>query len=85
MTDYGFKNEKGTNIFWKLQLILVELYNHYWLWNKNSEEVAYKFRERERKTRDGPRSKPDKKEESFYEEIGTDPENSKRIAYEGRV
>ena len=39
---------------------MVELYNHYWPWNKG-EEVAYKIRVRERKTRDAPRSKPEKK------------------------
>ena len=33
----------------------------YWPWNKKGEEVAYKIREKERKTRDAPRSKPEKK------------------------
>ena len=46
--------------FWKLQIISVELYNQYWPWNKNAEEVDYEIREKERKTRDAPRSKPKK-------------------------
>ena len=48
-------------LFCTLQIILVELYNHYWPWNKNGEEVKYTVREKERKTRDAPRSKPQKK------------------------
>ena len=35
--------------------------NHYWPWNKNGEQVEYKTREKERKTRDAPRSKPEKR------------------------
>ena len=47
--------------FWKLQIAFVEFYNHYWPWNKSGEKVEYKIREKERKTRDVPRSKPQKK------------------------
>ena len=32
-----------------------------WTWNEKEEEVAYKIRENERKTRDSPRSKPEKR------------------------
>ena len=66
--------------FWKLQIVFVELYNHYWPWNKSGEEVEYKIREKERKTRDAPRSKPQKKEESVFEEVGADTKNSERRA-----
>jgi len=44
--------------FWKFQIVFVELYNHYWPWNKSGEEVEYKICEKEWKTRDAPRSKP---------------------------
>ena len=44
----------------KPQILLVELYNHYWTWNKKGEEVAYKIREKKRKTGDGPPSKQEK-------------------------
>ena len=47
--------------FWKLQIFLVELYNQYWPWNKNGEDVEYKIREKERKSLDAPLSKPEKK------------------------
>ena len=47
--------------FWKLQIFLAALCNHYWPWNKNGEEVEYKTREEERKTRDAMRSKPEKR------------------------
>ena len=30
--------------FWKLQIVFVELYNHYWPWNKSGEEVEYSIR-----------------------------------------
>ena len=60
-------------------------YYHYWPWNKSGEEVEYKILEKERKTRDAPRSKPQKKEESVFEEVGADTKNSKRRAWEGRV
>ena len=66
--------------FWKLQIVLVELYNHYWPWKENGEEVDYKIREKERKTRDAPWSNPQKKAESVFEEVGTDPKNSRRRA-----
>ena len=46
--------------FWKLQ-IFAELYNHYWQWNKHGDEVQYKIREKEQKTRDALRSKPEKR------------------------
>ena len=51
--------------FWKLEIFLVELYNHYWPWNKKGEKVAYKIREKERKTQEAPRSKPEKKKKVF--------------------
>ena len=67
--------------FWKLQIVFAELYNHYYPWNKRDEEVEYKIREKERKTRDAPRSKPHtKKEESVFEEVGADTKNSERRA-----
>ena len=46
--------------FWKFQIIFVERYNHYWLWNKDVEKVNYKLCEKERKTRDAVLSKPQK-------------------------
>ena len=30
--------------FWKFQIVFVERYNHYWLWNKSGEEVEYSIR-----------------------------------------
>ena len=65
--------------FWKFQIVFVERNKHYWAWNKSAEEVEYKIREKERKTRDVPLSKPQKKE-TFFEEVGADTENSKRRA-----
>ena len=53
-------------LFCTLQIILVELYNHYWPWNKNGEEVKYTVREKERKTRDAPRSKPQKRRKCLW-------------------
>ena len=62
--DYEFENEEGTRVFlleapnsfgWALQ--------PYWPWNKNGEEVDYKIREKERKTRDALWSKPQKKKQ----------------------
>ena len=47
--------------FWRLQIILVELYNHYCPWNKKGEEISYKIRVKERMTRDAPRPKSEKK------------------------
>ncbi len=38
--------------------MLVELSNHYWPWNEEGEEVKYRIRERDRKSRDAPRSAP---------------------------
>ena len=52
-------------LFWKLQ---------------SGAKVGNKIREKERKTRDAPRSKPQKKEESVFEEVGADTKNSKRRA-----
>ena len=43
------------------------------------DEVAYKIRVRERKTRDAPRSKPEKKE-SVSERVATDPKSLERKA-----
>ena len=65
--------------FWKLQIFLVELYNHYWTWNKKGEEVAYKIREKERKTRDAPRSKPEKKKKVSLKKL----ERTQRVRCEG--
>ena len=62
--------------FWKLQIVFVELYNHYWPWNKSGEEVEYNIREKERKTRDAP-VKTTKKEKSAFEKVGADTKNSK--------
>ena len=28
-------------VFWNLQIVLIELYSHYWWWNKNGVEVDY--------------------------------------------
>ena len=56
--------------FWKFQIVFVERYNHYWLWNKSGEEVEYKIREKERKTRDAPRSKPQKKKKLSLKKLG---------------
>ena len=55
---------------------MVELYNHYWTWDKKVEEVAYKIREKKRKTRDGPPKARKIKEEIFFEKAGTDPKIS---------
>ena len=40
----------------RLQHVLLELYNHYWPWNEQGEEVTYKLRERKREDRKAPRS-----------------------------
>ena len=66
-------------LFCTLQIILVELYNHYWPWNKNGEEVKYTVREKERKTRDAPRSKPQKKKKVSLKKL----ERTQRIRSEG--
>ena len=58
---------------------MAELYNHYWPWNKNGEEVAYKIREKERNTRDAPRSKPEKKKKVSLKKL----ERTQRIRSEG--
>ena len=65
--------------FWKFRILLAELYNHYWPWNKNGEEVAYKIREKERNTRDAPRSKPEKKKKVSLKKL----ERTQRIRSEG--
>ena len=65
--------------FWKLQIVFVELYNHYWPWNKSGEEVENKIREKERKTRDAPRSKPQKKKKVSLKKL----ERTQRIRSEG--
>ena len=36
--------------------VLIELYNHYWPWNEQGEEVKYKLRERKREERNASRS-----------------------------
>ena len=65
--------------FWKFRILLAELYNHYWPWNKNGEEVAYKIREKKRNTRDAPRSKPEKKKKVSLKKL----ERTQRIRSEG--
>ena len=65
--------------FWKLQIVFAELYNHYYPWNKRDEEVEYKIREKERKTRDAPRSKPQKKKKVSLKKL----ERTQRIRSEG--
>ena len=80
--DYEFENEEGTIVFlletpnsfgWALQPLL------YWPWNKNGEEVDYKIREKERKTRDAPWSKPQKKQKVSLKKL----ERTQRIRGEG--
>ena len=72
--------------FWKFRILLAELYNHYWPWNKNGEEVAYKIREKERNTRDAPRSKPEKKKKVSLKKLErtqrTRSEGLERVAYD---
>ena len=43
--------------FWKLRIVLVELYNNYWPWKKTGEEADpdHEICEKEWKTRDAPR------------------------------
>ena len=48
-------------------------------WNKNGEEVKYTVREKERKTRDAPRSKPQKKKKVSLKKL----ERTQRIRSEG--
>ena len=67
------------HFFWKPQIVLVELYNHYCPWHKNGEEVDYKIREKNRKTWNPPADKARKKAESVLEEVRTD----QRIRCEG--
>jgi len=57
--------EVSEYFFWKLQIIFAEIYNHSWQWNKNGEKVEYNIHEKERKTRDAPRSKPEKRKRVF--------------------
>ena len=38
------------------------MYNHYWPWNAEGEEVKFKLRERERKERNAPRLDPKPKQ-----------------------
>ena len=86
--DYEFENEEGTRVFlleapnsfcWALQALLAVKQKWWWSW------IQYKIREKERKTRDAPRSKPQKKEESVFEEVGADTKNSERRAWEDRI
>ena len=44
-----------------VQLHWFELYNHYWPWNPQGEEVEYHITERKRKSRNAPRSKSESK------------------------
>ena len=68
--------------FWKLQIVFVELYNHYWPWNKSGEEVEYsiRFARRSGKLEMLRGQNHKKKEESVFEEVGADTKNSKRRA-----
>ena len=71
--------------FWKLQIVLVELYNHYWPWNKIC------WRSLLQDSREGAEKagcsvvKATKKAESVFEEVGTEPKNSRQRAWEDRV
>ena len=47
--------------------------------------LQYLIGEKERKTRDAPRSKPQKKADSVLDDVVTDPKNSTRRAWEGCV
>ena len=51
----------------------------YWPWNKKGEEVTYKIREKERKTRDAPRSKPEKKKKVTLKKL----ERTQRVRGKG--
>ena len=62
----SFSNPCSMHFFWKIQIILVEFYKQYWPWNKNSEKVHYKSREKERKTRNALRSKPQKSRKCLW-------------------
>ena len=77
-TFFVFKLIVNAYFFWKLQIVFVELYNHYRPWNKSDEEVEYKIREKE-KTRDAPRSKPQKKKKVSLKKL----ERTQRIRSEG--
>ena len=63
--------------FWP-RIVLVELYNHYWPWNENGEEVGYKICDKDN-TRDAPRSKPQKKKKVSLKKL----ERTQRIRAEG--
>ena len=65
--------------FWKLQIVFVELYNHFWPWSKSGEKVKYKIRQKKQKTRDAPRSKPQKKQKVPLKKL----ERTQRIRGEG--
>ena len=58
----------------------------YWPWNKKGEEVAYKIREKERKTRDAPRSKSEKKKKVSLKKLERIPrvrgEGLERVPYD---
>ena len=51
----------------------------YWPWNKKGEEVAYKIREKERKTWDASRSKLEKKKKVSLKKL----ERNQRVRGEG--
>ena len=57
---------------------LAKLYNHYWPWNENGEEVAYKIRDKEGNTWNAPRSKPQKKKKVSLKKL----ERTQRIRSE---
>ena len=71
----SFSNPWSMHFFWKIQIVLVELYKHYWPWSKNSEKVHYKSREKERKTRNALRSKSKKKQKVSLKKV----ESTQRI------
>ena len=57
--------------FWKLRIVLVELYNNYWPWKKTGEEVDpdHKIREKEWKTRDAPWLNHKKQQKVFWKKL----------------
>ena len=60
---------------------MIELYNHYWPWNKNDEEVEWqviRFARRNGKFEMLRGQNHKKKEKNVFEEAGTDPKNSRR-------
>ena len=61
---FTLKRETGKVCFFfqKENGLIFEIYNHYWPWNAEGEEVKFKLRERERKEQNAPRSDPKPKQ-----------------------